>query len=81
MEKKTREEYAVNKFKKRYNFKPENPGNTRGVITVDGERHRIDIGHKKLTKKSSVKNMVTGKTVGEFDEPRMTETDLVSGEI
>lgn len=81
MEKKSREEYAVDKFKKRYDFKPESPGNTRGVITVDGERHRIDIGHNKLTKKSSAKNINTGNTVGDIDEPRMTETDLVSGEI
>lgn len=70
MEKKTREEYAVDKFKKRYNFKPDKPGSKSGTITVDGNEYDIDIDHRKslLNRDNRV-------------EPRSTSTSLKSGKI
>ena len=81
MEKKTREEYGVDKFKKRYDFKPDAPGSKRGTITVDGEKHKVDIDHKKLTRKSARMDRKSGKIVGDEDIPRTTSTDMYSGEI
>lgn len=42
-EKKTREQYARDKFKKKYNFKPDKPGADTGTITKDGKTYRIDM--------------------------------------
>lgn len=70
LEKKTREEYAVDKFKKRYNFKPNKPGSKIGTITVNGKEYDIDIDHRK-----SVLNR--DNTL----EPRSTSISSKSGEI
>ena len=70
-EKKTREQYARDKFKKKYNFKPDKPGSDIGTITVDGKTYNVDM------KKS--KNMkVYNSTTGEYDTevPRQTSADL-----
>jgi hypothetical protein len=49
-EKKTREQYAREKFKKKYNFKPDKPGSDTGTITKDGKTYKVDIGKSKKVK-------------------------------
>ena len=41
-EKKTREEYRIASFKKKYDFKPDKPGAKTGTILVNGKRQRVD---------------------------------------
>ena len=42
-EKKTRNEYAIEKFKKKYQFKPSEPGSRTGTIVVDGETYDVNL--------------------------------------
>ena len=42
VEKKTREQYRIDSFKKKYNFKPDKPGAKTGTITVNGEDYPVD---------------------------------------
>ena len=81
LEKKTREEYAVDKFKKRYKFEPDEPGSKTGTITVNGEKHRVDIDHNKYLMGKETIDPVTGKGVEYAQIPRYTSTDLTSGKI
>lgn len=41
-EKKTHEEYAKEKFKKKYNFVPDGLNDSKGTIMVDGKKYNID---------------------------------------
>ena len=41
-EKKTREEYARRSFAKKYNFEPDTPGSSKGTITSDGKKYKVD---------------------------------------
>ena len=45
-EKKTKEQYRMDKFKKTHNFKPDKPGSKTGTILVDGKRQRVDLDTK-----------------------------------
>ena len=51
-EKKTKEEYSMDKFKKKYKFIPDKTkgGNDprRGTIEVDGKRYKVDMGKDKM---------------------------------
>lgn len=44
VEKRTKEQYAKEKFKKQYHFVPDKPGSDQGTITINGEKRHIDIG-------------------------------------
>ena len=48
-EKMTAEQYHKRNFKKKYNFVPDKDGSTRGTITVDGKKVRVDLNDKKCT--------------------------------
>lgn len=48
IEKRTRDEYAREKFKKKYKFIPDKPGSDKGTITINGEKRHIDMGKSKL---------------------------------
>ena len=48
-EKMTAEQYHKRNFKKKYNFVPDKDGSTRGTITVDGKKVRVDLNDKKPT--------------------------------
>lgn len=68
VEKKTREEYAIDKFKKRYNYKPlkgQTRGRRMGTIQVDGEEYIVDLDPKNPI----ASNFAGGK---EYFEPRIT---------
>lgn len=56
MEKRTREQYAKEKFKKKYNFKPTDSTGRSGYITVDGEKHKVHLSGK-------YKSLLNGKPV------------------
>lgn len=43
---KTHEEYGKEKFKKKYNFKPDETNSSKGTIIVDGKKYNIDIDAK-----------------------------------
>lgn len=51
-EKKTHEEYAREKFKKKYHFVPNSPGSSEGTIKVNGEQYKVDIDSKVSKSKS-----------------------------
>lgn len=55
-EKKTHEEYAKEKFKKKYNFVPDKPGSSKGTIEVDGKKYNIDINSDTIESKTGDKN-------------------------
>lgn len=69
VEKKTSEEYAVDKFKKRYKFIPDKPGSKKGTITVDGEKFKVDMD----TKNPIMRSTVSGE---EYILPRYTGANL-----
>ena len=48
IEKRTRDEYAREKFKKKYKFVPDKPGSNKGTITINGEKRHIDMGKSKF---------------------------------
>lgn len=52
-EKKTREEYARRRFKKKYNFEPDKPGSSKGTITDGGKKYKVDIGKSNYIYKDS----------------------------
>ena len=54
--KKTHEEYAKEKFKKKYNFVPDKPGSSKGTIEVDGKKYNIDINSDTIESKTGDKN-------------------------
>lgn len=73
-EKKTREQYRMEQFKKKYNFEPDDNGKSgknpnRGYITVDGKKYHVDIGNSNY--------VVLNGTI----YPRETEASLLSDEI
>ena len=49
MEKKTREQYRIDRFKKKYDFKPTSQGSKEGTITVNGKKYELDMDVKKKT--------------------------------
>ena len=73
-EKKTREEYAVDKFKKRYKFEPDHDGVDTGTITVNGEKYDIDM---------KTKNPISARNdyVQSSPASRNTRSDLIDGHI
>lgn len=49
-EKKTREEYAKRAIKKKYNFEPDKPGSSTGIITdKQGKKYRVDFDSDKTS--------------------------------
>ena len=66
IEKRTRDEYAREKFKKKYKFVPDKPGSNKGTITINGEKRHVDMG------KSSMVNF------GGQDTVRQTAADINS---
>lgn len=56
VEKRTREQYAIEKFKKKYNFEPTDKYGLSGWITVDGQRHKVHMS-------SGYSMMIDGKRV------------------
>lgn len=45
-EKMTAEQYHKRNFKKKYNFVPDKDGSTKGTITVDGRRYKVDLNRE-----------------------------------
>lgn len=68
-EMKSREEYAKRKFKEKYHYLPDKKHPGKGTITVDGRKHKVDIGNSKTVKLSGV------------EMPRSTLTSTTDGEI
>ena len=73
-EKKTREQYAREKFKKKYNFKPDKPGSDTGTITVDGKPYKVDM------KKSKTMDVYNAAIGADQQTDRQTSADLNSKE-
>lgn len=48
IEKRTRDEYAREKFKKKYKFVPDKPGSNKGTITINGEKRHVDMGESSM---------------------------------
>ena len=59
-EKKTHEEYAKEKFKKKYNFVPDNPDSSKGTIKVNGKKYDIDINSDTIESKTGDENGTIG---------------------
>ena len=56
-EKKTREEYRKESFKKKYNFEPDEPGSSKGTITdKQGKKYHIDMNAKETNAKVGSEN-------------------------
>ena len=73
-EKKTREEYATDKFKKRYKFTPLSHGDKTGVIEVNGEKRIVDLDTKNP--------LATANQYGKLvPSVRKTKSDVVDGRI
>ena len=68
-EMKSREEYAKRKFKEKYHYLPDKKHPGKGTITVDGRKHRVDIGNSKTI------------DVGGMKIPRTTLFNSIDGEI
>lgn len=71
-EKKTREEYRVERFKKKYNFKPDKPGSKTGTITINGKTHRVDM---------DIKNKYMDTPIGKFYRAVSTDNLSKDGKI
>lgn len=72
IEMKTREQYALDKWKKQYNFEPLNKQGNYGYITVNGEKHKVNLSGKykqfsdgKMTNFSSVTGIVPRQYIGD----------------
>ena len=56
MEKKTRDEYRIERFKKKFNFIPEEPGSKYGTIEVEGKTYNVRLDPKSILNLDGEKN-------------------------